>query len=195
MDALKVFLPAPSLQKINDWINELDVQLNITKPRKTKLGDFKVVKNTLFISINNDLNPYSFLITLTHELAHAFVYVKYKRGVLPHGLQWQDTFKSMMLNFLNPVIFPNDVLKMLSVHLKHPKASTCTDVNLAAILKKYDYKKALTILDIKDGSIFSISNGKIFKKGKQLRKRYQCVECTSNKVYLFHPLAEVMLMQ
>ena len=99
MDALKAFLPAPSLQKINDWINELDVQLNITNPRKTKLGDFKAVKNTLFIRINNDLNRYSFLITLTHELAHAFVYVKYKRGVLPHGTQWQEIFKSMMLNF------------------------------------------------------------------------------------------------
>ena len=194
MDALKVFLPEPSLQKINDWINELDVQLKITNPRKTKLGDFKVVKDTLFVSINNDLNPYSFLITLTHELAHAFVYVKYKRGVLPHGSQWQKTFKSMMLNFLKPVIFPNDVLKVLSAHLKQPKASTCTDVNLAAILKKYDYKKALTISDIKDGSIFSTSNGKIFKKGKQLRKRYKCIECASNRVYLFHPLAEVILM-
>ena len=195
MDALKVFLPASSLQKITDWINELDVQINITNPRRTKLGDFKVVQNTLFVSINNDLNSYSFLITLTHELAHAFVYVKYKRGVLPHGSQWQNIFKSMMLNFLNPVIFPNDVLKVLSVHLKQPKASTFTDVNLAAILKKYDHKKALTISDIKDGSIFSISNGKIFKKGKQLRKRYKCVECASNKVYLFHPLAEVILMQ
>jgi len=195
MDALKVFLPAPSLQKINDWINELDVQINITNPRRTKLGDFKVVKNTLFVSINNDLNPYSFLITLTHELAHAFVYVKYKRGVLPHGSQWKKTFRSMMLNFLNPVIFPNDVLKVLSTHLKQPKASTCTDMNLAAILKKYDHKRVLTISDIKKGNIFSTSNGKIFKKGKQLRKRYKCVECASNKVYLFHPLAEVILMQ
>jgi hypothetical protein len=128
-------------------------------------------------------------------LAHAFVYVKYKRGVLPHGSQWKKTFRSMMLNFLNPAIFPNDILKVLSVHLKHPKASTCTDVNLAAILKKYDHKKVLTISDIKAGSIFSTSNGKIFKKGKQLRKRYKCVECDSNKVYLFHPLAEVILMQ
>ena len=194
MDALKVFLPEPSLQKINDWINELNVQIKITNPRRTKLGDFKVVKDTLFISINNDLNPYSFLITLTHELAHAFVYVKYKRGVSPHGSQWKKTFRAMMLNFLNPAIFPNDIIKVLSIHLKHPKASTCADVNLAAILKKYDDKKALSISDIKDGSIFSISNGKIFKKGKQLRKRYQCVECTSNKVYLFHPLAEVILL-
>ena len=195
MDTLKAFLPAPSFEKINDWINELDVQIKITKPRRTKLGDFKVVKNTLFISINNDLNAYSFLITLTHELAHAFVYIKYKRGVLPHGSQWKKTFRSMMLNFLNPVIFPNDVLKVLSAHLKQPKASTRTDMNLATILKKYDHKKSLTISDINNGNIFSTSNGKIFKKGKQLRKRYQCIECTSNKVYLFHPLAEVRLMQ
>ena len=195
MDALKVFLPAPSFQKINHWMNELDIHVKITNPRKTKLGDFKVVKDSLYISINNDLNPYSFLITLTHELAHAFVYVKHKRGVAPHGPQWQETFKSMMLHFLTPTIFPDDVLKALSVYLKQPKASTLTDMNLAAVLKKYDFVKALTISDIAEKSIFSIPNGKIFKKGKQLRKRYRCIECTTNKVYLFHPFAEVIPVQ
>ena len=195
MDALKVFLPAPSFQKINHWMHELDIHVKITNPRKTKLGDFKVVKDSLYISINNDLNPYSFLITLTHELAHAFVYVKHKRGVAPHGSQWQETFKSMMLNFLNPTIFPDDVLKALSVYLKQPKASTLTDMNLAAVLKKYDFVKALTISDIAEKSIFSIPNGRIFKKGKQLRKRYRCIECITNKVYLFHPFAEVIPVQ
>jgi len=195
MDALKAFLPAPSFQKIKHWINELDVQLKIAAPRKTKLGDFKGVKDALYISINNDLNPYSFLITLTHELAHAFIYVKHKSGVAPHGKQWQDTFKAMMLNFLNPTIFPSDVLKVLSLHLKNPKASTLTDMNLASVLKKYDRVKVLTISDIDEESVFSIPNGKIFKKGKQLRKLYKCVECTSNKVYLFHPLAEVIPIQ
>ena len=195
MNALKVFLPAPSFQKINHWMNELDIHVKITNPRETKLGDFKVVKDSLYISINNDLNPYSFLITLTHELAHAFVYVKHKRGVAPHGSQWQETFKSMMLNFLNPTIFPDDVLKALSVYLKQPKASTLTDMNLAAVLKKYDFVKAITISDIAEKSIFSIPNGKIFKKGKQLRKRYRCIECTTNKIYLFHPFAEVIPVQ
>jgi len=195
MDALKAFLPAPSFPKIKHWINELDVQIKITPPRKTKLGDFKGVKDALYISVNSDLNPYSFLITLTHELAHAFVYVKHKRGVAPHGTQWQDTFKAMMLNFLDPTIFPDEVLKVLSAHLKQPKASTLTDVNLASVLKKYDRVKVITISDIDEESIFSIPNGKIFKKGKQLRKRYRCVECTSNKVYLFHPLAEVIPIQ
>tara|TARA_B110000008_G_scaffold190645_1_gene189395 strand:- start:14720 stop:15307 length:588 start_codon:yes stop_codon:yes gene_type:complete len=195
MDALKAFLPAPSFSKIKQWIDELDVQVKITNPRKTKLGDFKGVNNALYISVNNNLNPYSFLITLTHELAHAFVYVRYKRGVAPHGTQWQDTFKAMMLNFLTPTIFPEDILKVLSLHLKNPKASTLTDVNLASVLKKYDTNKVLTISDINQGQIFSISNGKIFKKGEKLRKRYKCVEVSTNKVYLFHPLAEVSLIQ
>jgi hypothetical protein len=163
MDALKAFLPAPSFSKIKQWIDELDVQVKITNPRKTKLGDFKGVNNALYISVNINLNPYSFLITLTHELAHAFVYVRYKSGVAPHGTQWQDTFKAMMLNFLTPTIFPEDILKVLSLHLKNPKASTLTDVNLASVLKKYDTNKVLTISDINQGQIFSISNGKICK--------------------------------
>ena len=195
MDALKAFLPALSLQKINHWINELDVKIKITPPRKTKLGDFRGIKDSLYISINNDLNPYSFLITLTHELAHAFVYLKYKRGVAPHGSQWQETFKSMMLNFLNPTIFPDDILKVLSVYLKKPKASTLTDINLVAILNKYDCVKVLTVSDIDESSIFSLPNGKIFKKGMKLRKRYRCVECRTNKLYLFHPFAEVILIE
>jgi hypothetical protein len=87
------------------------------------------------------------------------------------------------------------VLKALSVYLKQPKASTLTDINLAAVLKKYDRVKVLTISDIDEESIFSLSIGKIFKKGKQLRKRYKCIECTTNKVYLFHPLAEVIPIQ
>ena len=87
------------------------------------------------------------------------------------------------------------MLKVLSLHLKNPKASTLTDMNLASVLKKYDRVKVLTISDIDEESVFSIPNGKIFKKGKQLRKLYKCVECTSNKVYLFHPLAEVIPIQ
>lgn len=190
---LKDFLPAQSYIKIINWINELNVKVNISNPRRTKLGDFKVENNNLIISINNDLNPYSFLITLTHELAHAYVYKKYKRRFLPHGEKWQETFRSMMLNFLNTSIFPSDVLEVLSIHLKKPKASTFTDLALAMILKKYDTKDRFTISDISEGSIFVIKNGRKFKKGKKLRKRYKCLECSTNKIYLFHPLAEVIL--
>ena len=195
MDFLEDYLPKESCLQINIWIKRLDIKLKITSPRKTKLGDFKGSEDGLFISINNDLNPYSFLITLTHELAHAFVYIRHLRGVNPHGSEWQNEFRIMMLNFLSPKFFPDDLLKPLSVYLKKPKASTLSDLNLAVALKKYDYLDGLIISDIEYGSLFSISNGNKFIRGPKLRKRYKCVEYNNNKVYLFHPLAKVFAVE
>ena len=73
MSLFCLFVPEKSRQLLQYWIAELNVHVRIAKPRSTKLGDFKVTGNQMSISINNNLNKYSFLITLTHELAHAFV--------------------------------------------------------------------------------------------------------------------------
>ena len=130
MNSFHSFVPKLSIPLLESWIDELDVKLRISKPRKTKLGDFKLVNNTMFISVNNNLNKYSFLITLVHELAHAYVYQKYQNKVKPHGNSWKYTFKRMLLNFLTPDYFPEDVLKVLSKHIINPKASTFSDINL-----------------------------------------------------------------
>ena len=95
------FLPIKTCHLINQWISDINVNIKLSKPRKTKFGDFKVINNKLYITINNNLNKYSFLITLIHELAHAFVYKKYQNNVKPHGYEWKQTYKLMMLNFLN----------------------------------------------------------------------------------------------
>ena len=193
MNTLHSFVPTKSRVILQGWIEELDINLLISSPRKTKLGDFRVHKGRLYISVNNNLNPYSFLITLTHELAHAFVYTKHSNKVLPHGEQWKATFKAMLLNFLH--LFPEDINKVLSLHLLNPKASTLTDVRLSTVLRKYDKEKGITITDILEGDKFSTSNGKEFQKGKKLRKRFSCKEKDTNTVYLFHPLAEVSRIQ
>jgi len=193
MNPFHSFVPLKSRVTLQAWIDELGVDLLISKPRKTKLGDFKVQYGKLSISVNNNLNPYSFLITLTHELAHAFVYKKHSNKVLPHGDQWKAIFKSMLLNFLH--LFPEDINKVLSLYLLKPKASTFTDVRLATVLRKYDIQKVLTITDIFEGDKFRTSNGKEFIKGKKLRKRFSCKEVKANRVYLFHPLSEVSKIQ
>ena len=49
--------------------------IKLSKPRKSKLGDFRAQKNgETSISINNDLKPDPFLFTLLHEIAHYHVY-------------------------------------------------------------------------------------------------------------------------
>ena len=194
MEILKKHIPKESLPQIKKWIEELDIAVKVTKSRNTKLGDFRVTrKGEYLISINYDLNEYAFLITLTHEIAHAFVWKKYKRKVSPHGKQWKATFKEMMLNFLNSDIFPDDILRVLSKHLKKPKASTVNDYNLSKILRKYDNNKQLILSEIPDGSIFSTLNGRQFVKLNKLRKRYKCKAIDSEKIYLFNPLAVIDL--
>ena len=195
MQSFHHFVPPESVKLLQCWVDDLKVQVVVSKPRKTKLGDFKAQGSKLCITVNNNLNKYSFLITLIHELAHAFVFKKYQNTVSPHGRIWKVTFKSLMFNFLSPDYFPNDILEILSRHMKNPKASTFTDLELAKVLKKYDQAKSLTVSDLAVGDLFQITNGRKFIKGKKIRKRYRCIQQKTNKVYLFHPLTEVFKEQ
>jgi hypothetical protein len=195
MDNFENHIPKASIPLIKKWIKELNILVKIKKSRNTKLGDFTVNKKEEYlISINKDLNKYAFLITLTHEIAHAFVWEKHKRKVAPHGIEWKITFKEMMLNFLNTDIFPDDLLRSLSKHIKNPKASTVNDYNLSDMLRKYDSNKQLILSEIPDGSVFSTLSGRQFVKLNKLRKRYKCKATDSNKIYLFNPLAAVALL-
>jgi len=192
MDLLVKYIPKASLPQINKWIEELGVFVKLSENRNTKLGDFRLLNNgKCQISVNNDLNKYAFLITITHELAHAFIWEKHKKRVLPHGKEWKNIFKAMMLNFLSPNVFPEDILKVLSKHLMNPKASSLSDVELMQALRNYDKEKKITVSDIMDGATFKTQNGKTFMKLHKVKKRYKCQEIASNKIYLFNPLAEI----
>jgi len=189
------FLPKNSIQLIEKWINKLNIHLKFVNPRKTKLGDFRFDNiNGYQITINNDLNSFSSLITLTHEIAHAFVYKKHQNKVKPHGNEWKETYKSLMLNFFNLKILPEDILKSLAKHLINPPASTTYDINLSLILRKYDINKSLTVNDIKFGEKFIYFN-KTFVKVKKLRKRIKCYDKKNKKFYLFNPIAKIGLIK
>ena len=193
MQELSIYIPKEAVTQINTWLNTYNCQLKIKKPRQTKLGDYRYPKNGKghIISINNNLNPYAFLITLTHEIAHMMVWEKHHNKVLPHGSEWKEMFQKLMLNFLP--LFPQDVLNPLAKHLKNPKASSSQDVALTTALRAYNPHQTTTISDIPVGSTFSIPNGQRFIKLKKLRKRYQCRSEHNNRLYLFNPLAEVTL--
>ncbi len=192
METLKSLLPAPATEQIIKWLKHYNCQLKISRPRQSKLGDYRCPQKGKghIISINKDLNKYSFLITLTHEIAHMMVWEKHRNKVAPHGSEWKLTFQKLMLNFIP--LFPQDILEPLALHLKNPKASSSQDMELVLALRKYNDKKQKTINDIPIGSTFKILNGKKFTKLKKLRKRYQCKAEHNNRLYLFSPLTEVL---
>jgi len=87
------------------------------------------------------------------------------------------------------------LLPLLARHFKNPTASSDTDTTLALALKQYDKPNDKNyIFDIPYGSVFRISNGKIFKKIAIRTKRYECLEISSGRLYLFNPNAEVELL-
>ncbi len=43
-------------------------------------------------------------------------------------------------------------------------------------------------------ALFRTGDGRIFRKGKKLRKRYQCMEVSTGRLYLFSPVYEVEIV-
>jgi len=194
---LSKYLPVKSIDLIVDWIIEYNVHLKISKSRTTKLGDYHPPsdKRGHRISINHDLNKYAFLITLVHEIAHLINWEKYKNKVRPHGEEWKSEYQKLMKSIIDPNIFPPDILGAINNHMAAPFASSCTDIGLMRILRKYDStKNSLHLEDIPQATGFRIKNGRTFYKGEKLRKRYKCKDMNNHRIYLFSPLAEVKLI-
>ncbi|NND50841.1 MAG: sprT domain-containing protein [Flavobacteriaceae bacterium] len=196
-DQLHNYIPEAALQRVLGLLEHDQLVLKIKKERKTRHGDFRSLPNGKHqISINSNLNPYRFLLTLIHEIAHFETYSQNGKFIKPHGKEWKHNFQRLMLPFLNPDVFPNDLLPYLARHFKNPKASSDTDIELARSMKKYDPPNDKnSVYEIPKGSAFKLYNGKIFQKGDKRVKRYECIEIKTGKLYLFNPNAEVELIK
>ena len=97
------FVPDDFVDFIVDLLIEYPIKFKIVPPRRTKLGDFKygTKLEKPEITINGDLNPYSFLITTLHKFAHLHTDLEYGNKVAPHGKEWKKTSKSYCYQLLN----------------------------------------------------------------------------------------------
>ena len=142
---------------------------------------------------SGDLNKYAFLITLLHELAHLVTFENHGHEVLDHGQEWKYYYAHLLRLYLAAAIFPADLRGALEQSLHNPPASSCSDETLMRQLKKYDRHSGDSVWmeTLPEGALFHTGDGKMFRKGKQLRKRFQCEEVGTGLLYLFHPLHEV----
>lgn len=192
---LQQFIPTAAVPGILNYLHHYKVHLTVTRERKTILGDYRHATNNQAhrISVNGNLNPYAFLITLIHELAHLVTFMQYGNRVQSHGREWKNTFASLLKDFLENRIFPEPVESALRASIHDLPASSCADENLMRILRNYDPRSEHMVMveQLPEGQLFDIGEGRIFKKGRKLRKRYQCTEVKTGKVYLFSPIYEV----
>jgi hypothetical protein len=189
-------LPQPAIPYCLQLWQETPFSLHIKNPRNTKLGDFRYRKDRKIqtITLNVDLNPYQFLLTYIHEIAHLRIFEKLGPNHLPHGSEWKRMFQDLMEPLFLEKIFPNDIFIPLRLHMKNPPASSSRDLFLMKEMDKYNVKNQdegqIFLSDLKPGNSFLLE-GRKFTKRETRRTRILCEELGSGKKFLVSSLAKV----
>jgi hypothetical protein len=168
----------------------------LKRSRLTKLGDFRVnrASGQYSVSVNRDLNPYQFLITFIHELAHLKVAEDHPRSVKSHGTEWKNAFKELLQPVLTENVFPEPLFSVLKKHMLNPKAAAGSDPKLWNALKEFDSSEINQQLNsVADGCTF-LFRKKQFTKIKKRRTRVLCKAQGTNRLYLIPGIAEVELI-
>ena len=198
LQILEKYFPAAAVPMVAEAYSHSRFNLKFKRPRASRLGDFRHPRHAYdlcTITLNQDLNPYQMVVTFVHELAHYLVYINYPKRREHHGDLWKQTFAQLLLPYLKPEIFPDDVLQALRQHLQHIKASSTTDHNLVRVMKRYDKhpsnEETLILENLPEGALFKLKNGLTYRKGPKGRTRYRC-ECLDNgKTYTISGMAEI----
>ena len=191
-------LPTAALEHVVEQMLENPVGLKVVNHRTSKTGDFRAPHrdNPARITVNGNLNPYAFLITLVHELAHHHVTLDHARLLkkftlrrksrpLPHGKEWKDAFRRLMQPYLNREVFPADILPVLIQYLENPKASSSVDHHLSKALKKYDPPDpTMRLEELPFDAVFTLHGRRTFQKKEKIRTRYRCICLNTNRIYL-----------
>jgi SprT protein len=187
LEILKTHVPPPAVEYCLNLWKATPFELKLSKSRQTKVGDFtsRRSKSHPRITLNNDLNPYLFLTTYIHEVAHLHVFLKFGHRVDPHGEEWRTAFTDLLIPMLWENIFPPEILHELRRHMVNPKASSFADTKLTEAFRLFDKNKthAAVLSQLPEGSTFQLQ-GKFFKKGKLRRTRVLCKELKSKRDYL-----------
>lgn len=176
---------------------DFKVQLKITRPRSTKFGDYRPPSagKGHRITVNGNLNKYAFTVTLVHEIAHLVAFEKHGNRHQPHGVEWKNHFKTLLMPLLEAPLFPRNIRIAALRYIQNPSASSCTDPLLFRSLHLTDNENLLLLERLPLNTVFVLENGRIFIKGEKLRRWYRCVEFKTGKIFRISGVALVKIHQ
>jgi predicted SprT family Zn-dependent metalloprotease len=140
LQQLNDYLPEGAYDSVVDYLIAHKVHLTVTRERSTILGNYRSRhsdKNHR-ISVNGNLNKYSFLITLLHELGHLLAFEKYGNKIPAHGAQWKNEYSKILAVFISKKIFPADIENELLQTKNNTESTSCEETSLLRVLRKYD---------------------------------------------------------
>lgn len=188
------YFPQSGIEWVYSFFEQETFSFKVTGDRISKKGDFRYFRayGPVQITINSNLNAYEFLLVFLHELAHYFVYKKYKFSAKPHGEEWKFEYRHLLIQAIETINLPVDIRAAFIKHLARVKAGSGQDAFLMQTLMKYDMQtQALKLLaDIPENSVFEFRNRK-FRKLQKQRTRIRCTDLFNLKTYLIHQTALV----
>ncbi len=190
---LEHYLDPPLHQKVNQWIRANRVELVVSKPRYSKLGDFRPAlgRRPHRISLNATPNIFEFRITLVHEMAHLETWKAFGKRVPPHGFEWKAVYHRLYYEFLQSCL-PEDLSRLLEAYLSAPARSRIPKENLVRAIRNYGSSHdKVEVGKVGAGRCFKAGNGRIFRMIGKHHTRYKCVCLDNDRLFLFSRLAQV----
>lgn len=193
---LESFLPPRCFEAVLPFFRKYPIALTITRERKTRLGDYCPPKKggkAHQISVNGNLNPYAFLVTLLHEIAHLQVYEQHRQRVKPHGPEWKAAFGLLLTAFANAGLFPKNLEPVVRKSAASPASATFRDVALSTALRHYDPADTAIAMaaGLQPGDLFRDSDGQVYEVLERRRTRLRCRRQANGREYLVPFAAEV----
>jgi len=195
---VRPLLPAGCDAYVADLVARQPLELRLSRPRRTKLGDHRPPSRSAArhrITINDDLNPFAFLTTLLHELAHAVTWERHRcrRRIRPHGAEWKEEFGLILRPVVADGLLPPRVGEALGRYLENPAAASCSDRGLVLALAEHDASPTgrVRVEELSERAVFRAANGGVFRAGRLLRSRRACFELATGREFRVHGLALV----
>lgn len=184
-------LPEGCVDAIYAYLVAHGVRFHITRNRRSKLGDYRCPQNGRDyheISVNGDLNRYYFLLVLLHEMAHLENFLVHHNRVLPHGHEWQEQYRRLLVEYL--AHFPQDVGGLIGRYVKRIPLNRSVGKQIEATLHKYDSdydpERDLLLRDLPMGSHFVVKTrpNMELRVEEKRRTRYRCTDVHTGAAYL-----------
>uniref|UniRef100_A0AAU6WQP1 SprT-like domain-containing protein n=1 Tax=Chryseobacterium endophyticum TaxID=1854762 RepID=A0AAU6WQP1_9FLAO len=162
---LEKYLPENTLPYLKIWFADYYIHIKITRNRNSKLGDYrKLPDGSHEITINSTLVPQLFFFVLTHELAHLIAFEKYGRRISPHGNEWKETFRKMLLQSLD--VYEENLRPIIVEFSKSPKANFMASPDLVKYFHIEGQDDTLVFIEtLKKGDFFVYRNEKYLLEG------------------------------
>lgn len=187
---LQKYLPENTLPFLRKWFGDFYIHIKITKGRNSKLGDYRRMPDKSHqITVNSTLQPQLFFFVLTHELAHLLAFEKSCYRISPHGTEWKNTFREMLLESIE--VYEEDLRPIIIEFSRSPKANFMASPDLVRYFHIEEENDDTVFLEnLTKGNHFLYKNNEYFIDEKS-GKKYICTNLDSGRKYIFKPLSRV----